>query len=361
MKYRLVLALVVLVLVPFLITFRVSSTPSAPPPSPTTAIADTSGTSLRSLAQKRGVSIGAAVALEPLQNDATYRKVLAREFNVLVPENAMKFAVIHPKRNQYNFAQIDTLVAFAKAHGMQVRGHPLVWHYSLPNWLEKGNFTREELKEILREHIQTVVGRYRGQIAVWDIANEVVTRDGSFVDSIWLREIGPEYLDLAFRWAHEADPKARLYYNEYSAEEISEKSDSVYNFASGMLQRGVPIHGIGLQMHKLVTWSFSSSVADNIKRIGKLGLEVSITEMDISIAEGTGPREERLAKQARIYGDMMRVCLSAPHCKTFAMWGFTDRYTWATSWLGTEGAPLIFDESFRPKGSYKALEEALSR
>ncbi len=358
MKQRLVLALVVLVLVPFLIMFRVSSTSSAPPPS---ATADTSGTSLRSLAQKRGISIGAAVGLEPLHNDATYRKVLAREFNVLVPENAMKFAVVHPKRNQYNFVQLDALVAFAKAHGMQVRGHPLVWHYSLPSWLEKGNFTRDELKAILRDHIQTVMGRYRGQIAVWDIVNEIVTRDGSFVDSIWLREIGPEYLDLAFRWAHEADPKARLYYNEYSAEEISDKSDAVYNLANGMLQRGVPIHGIGLQMHKLVNWSFSSSVADNIKRIGQLGLEVSITEMDISIAEGTGPREERLAKQARVYGEMMRLCLSAPHCKTFAMWGFTDRYTWATSWLGTEGAPLIFDESYRPKASYKALEEALSR
>lgn len=358
MKHRLVLALVVLVLVPFLVMFRVSSTPSAPAPSPT---ADTSGTSLRSLAQKRGINIGTAVGLEPLQNDSTYRKVLAREFNVIVPENAMKFAVVHPKRNQYNFGQLDALVTFAKAHGMQVRGHPLVWHYSLPSWLEKGNFTREELKVILRDHIQTVVGRYRGQIAVWDIANEVVTRDGSFVDSIWLREIGPEYLDLAFRWAHEADPKARLYYNEYSAEEISEKSDAVYNLANGMLQRGVPIHGIGLQMHKLVNWSFSSSVADNIKRIGELGLEVSITEMDISIAEGTGPREERLAKQARLYGDMMRVCLLAPHCKTFAIWGFTDRYTWATSWLGTEGSPLIFDELYRPKGSYKALEEALNR
>ncbi|HAA33445.1 MAG TPA: 1,4-beta-xylanase [Cyanobacteria bacterium UBA8553] len=359
MKHRLVLALVVLVLVPLLITFRVSSTPSASAPSPTAAITDTSETSLRSLAQKRGINIGAAVAMEPFYKDATYRKVLAREFNVLVPENAMKFAEIHPKRHQYNFTQVDTLVAFAKAHDMQVRGHPLVWHYSLPNWLEKGNFTRDELKEILREHIQTVVGRYRGQIPAWDIANEVVTRDGSFVDSIWLREIGPEYLDLAFRWAHEADPKARLYYNEYSAEDMSDKSDAVYNLANGMLQRGVPIHGIGLQMHKLVSWSLVSSVAENIKRIGKIGLEVSITEMDISIAEGTGSREERLAKQAQIYGDMMRVCVAAPHCKTFAMWGFTDRYTWATSWLGTEGAPLIFDESYRPKASYKAIEEAL--
>jgi endo-1,4-beta-xylanase len=111
-----------------------------------------------------------------------------------------------------NLGQVDALINFAKDNNMEVRGHPLVWHYSLPKWINEGNFSRDELIEILRTHIKTLVGRYRGQIPVWDVLNEAINRDGSLRDTIWLRNIGPEYIDMAFQWAHEADPQAKLFY-----------------------------------------------------------------------------------------------------------------------------------------------------
>ncbi len=316
--------------------------------------------SLRTLAEKRGILIGAAVDMRALHSDRTYREVLSREFNAVMPENVMKFAAVHPQPNEYNFAKTDTLIAFAQANNMAVRGHPLVWHYDLPKWLEQGNFTRDQLIAILKEHIQTLVSRYRGQVAIWDVVNEAISRDGSFENTIWLRGIGPEYIDLAFRWAREADPEAQLFYNEYSAEEMGQKSDAVYTLVQGMIQRGVPINGVGLQMHKDIDWSAIPSVTENMQRLTDLGLDVSITEMDIYIKDGIKNKEKALAQQARVYGNMLQGCLSISRCRAFVMCGFSDRYTWATSWRGNQGAPLIFDESFRPKPAYYALKEALS-
>ena len=361
MKYRLFLAVVVFVLVPFLIVFRVSGTPTAPAPPPTPAVETSSSTSLRSLAQKRGFSIGAGVELAPLQNDPNYGSVLAREFNLLVPENAFKFDDLHPKRDRYDFRKLDRFFAFAKANNMLVRGSPLVWHYALPSWLNEGNFTRDELLAIMREHIQTLVSRYRGQVFAWDVVNEALNRDGSLKDTIWLRQIGPEYIDLAYRWTHEADPQARLFYSDYQNEELGRKADAMYTMVKGLLQRGVPIHGVGFQSHRgLKNPPDLESHAKNIKRFGELGVEVQFTELDIKIAEGTGSKEERLAAQARTYGDLLQVCLRAQNCSAFITWGFTDRYTWISGTTGELDAPLIFDKSYQPKPAYNTIKEVLN-
>lgn len=365
MKQRLFVALVVLMLVPLLIVFRVSSTPSAasePSSAPTSAQNSTS-TSLRSLAQKRGIAIGPAVQLAPIQYDSNYRSILAREFNILTAENAMKFEYVHPERDRYNFTEIDALVDFAKANNMQVRGHPLVWHHAQPRWLwmNEDNFTRDELMTILKEHIQTVVGRYRGQIVAWDVVNEAINRDGSLRDTIWLRNIGPEYIDLAFRWAHEADPEARLFYSDYGNDEEGRKPDAMYNMVRELLQRGVPIHGVGLQTHKhLHEPPNLEALAWNIKRHNELGLEVQFTELDVQVMKAKGSMEKRLADQGRVYGDILRVCLAAKSCTAFMTWGFTDRYSWIYDLVGQVEAPLIFDKSYRPKPAYDALKEVLS-
>ena len=354
MKQRLFLALVVLVMVSFSIVFRVDSTP--PTPAPAAEKSD----SLRSIVQKQGFGIGTAVELSQIQKDAKYREVLIREFNLLVPENAWKFNQIHPKRDRYNFTDVDALIDFAKANNMQMRGHPLVWHYSLPQWVEYGNYTRDELIEILRNHIQTVVGRYRGQVAVWDVVNEIINRDGSWRDTIWLRKIGPEYIDMAFRWAHEADPQARLFYGDYSSEEVGQKSDGIYTMVAGMLQRGVPINGIGFQAHLRLDYLPNlDSLAQNFERFNKLGLEVQFTELDITIHDSKGSKEERLAGQARAYADLLRVCRRAQKCTGYVTWGFTDRYTWIANTTGELDAPLIFDQSYRPKPAYEAIKEVL--
>ena len=360
MKYRLFLPLVVCVLMSFLILFRVSATPSAPTSSPTPA-AETSETSLRALAQKRGIGIGTSVNMGPFWNDANYRKVLAREFKILVPENAWKFEFVHPTRDRYEFGQVDTLIKFAQDNNMEVRGHPLVWHYSLPKWIDQGKFSRAELIKILETHVKTLVGRYRGQIPTWDVVNEAINRDGSLRDTIWLRNIGPEYIDMAFQWAHEADPQAKLFYGEYMTEEINQKSDGVYTLVSGLLQRGVPINGVGFQSHLGLSYlPRMDSLAQNFARFNQLGLEVQFTELDMKIQDVKGSLEKRLADQAKAYRDLLQACLQAQKCTALITWGFTDRYTWIADVTGEVEAPLIFDPSYRPKPAYDAIKELLS-
>ncbi|MEQ8974463.1 MAG: endo-1,4-beta-xylanase [Coleofasciculus sp. C1-SOL-03] len=325
------------------------------------AISQPGDITLRSLAQEQNVHIGAAVSINALRNDPTYREVLAREFNMVTPENVMKIKPIHPERDRYDFTAANEIVAFAKAHQMQIRGHTLVWHRSLPDWLTETEWTREELIDILRRHIFTVVSHYRGDIVAWDVVNEAVGGKDSLRKTIWQQGIGSDYVELAFRWAHEADPNALLFYNDYGGEGLGEKSDAIYAFIKDLLEKDVPIHGVGLQMHKSIkNPPKPEDVATNIKRLEELGLEVHITEMDVQIHNGTGTEEERLVKQAKVYQDMLGVCLKAPNCTAFVTWGFTDKFTWIPSFVGQPDLPLIFDKSYRPKPAYQALVEVLS-
>jgi endo-1,4-beta-xylanase len=322
--------------------------------------ASTAATSLRSLAQQRGILMGAAVAIEPLRQERIYREVLAREFSSVTPENVMKFEPIHPARDRYDFTAADEIVAFAKANNMRVRGHVLVWHQQLPQWLTQGTFTRDELMTILRDHIYTVVRRYRGQVFAWDVVNEAIADNGALRDTIWSRTIGPEYIELAFRWAHEADPQARLFYNDYNGEGLGKKSDAIYALIQKLLQRDVPINGVGLQMHVgLKNSPPPTDVSVNIRRLAALALDVHISEMDVKIQDGTGTQAENLAAQAKIYQDMLGVCLSEGSCRAFVLWGFTDKHSWIPGFTGKPDAALIFDKSYRPKPAYNALRERL--
>lgn len=313
--------------------------------------------SLRSYAQKCSLDIGTAVLDKPLMDDSLYARTLAREFSMITPGDVMKFGTVHSKPDIYDFSKADTIVKFAEANGMKIRGHTLVWHYHLPHWLEKGNWSREELIEILREHIFEVVGHYKGQVEAWDVVNEAVSSNGSLRKSIWFRVIGPEYIDMAFRWAHEADPKALLFYNDHSSEILKRKSDAIYKLVRDLKSRGVPIDGVGLQMHiQLTKPPKPQDVAVIIERLSNLGLEVHITEMDVRIKKPF--TDEKLKSQAQIYHDILEVCLAHPNCKAFVMWGFTDRYSWIPHFYSGTGGALIFDESYNPKPSYNALVDA---
>jgi endo-1,4-beta-xylanase len=295
-----------------------------------------------------------------LRDEPLYAETLGREFSMLTPENAMKFGLVHPEPDRYDFTDADLIVDFAEAHDMRVRGHTLVWHNQLPTWLTEGTWTRDKLIDILREHITTVVGHYSGRVAAWDVVNEAVADDGSRRGTIWLRGIGPEYVDMAFLWAHEADPDALLFYNDYAGEGLGPKSDAIYALVQGLVQRGVPIDGVGLQMHVSLRWPPDpEAVAANMARLGALGLAVHVTEMDVRIQDGVGTAEQRLAAQAHVYRVMMGVCLESSACKAFVTWGFTDRHSWIPQFTGHPDAPLLFDESYRPKPAYYAIMEAL--
>jgi endo-1,4-beta-xylanase len=280
---------------------------------------------------------------------------------MVTPENAMKFKPLQPERGRYDFDDADAIVNFAGANGMQVRGHTLVWHHDLPFWITGVKRSRDELMGILREHIHTVVGRYRGRVIAWDVVNEALADDGrSLRDSVWLRGIGPDYIELAFRWAHEADPQARLFYNDFGSEGMNQKSDAVYRLVRRLQERGAPIHGVGLQAHLSVKRGvdFDALVA-NMGRLAALGLAVHITEMDVRIPAPV--TEEKLAAQAGVYRRVLEACLSAPNCGAFVMWGFTDRYSWIPKSYPGTGAPLILDDSYGAKPAYYGLRDVLTR
>lgn len=315
---------------------------------------------LRSVAQQQDVYIGAAVSSKAFRQDTKYREVLAREFNMMTPENAMKWRPLRPSENEFDFDLPDNMVSFAEKNNMKVRGHTLVWHRSVPPWLEEGDFDRSDMISLLREHIQTVVNRYQGKIYAWDVINEGINRRGELRDTIWLRTIGPEYIEMAFRWAHEADPDALLFYNDYGGEETGVKADGIYQLVKELKEKGVPIDGVGLQMHKgLANPPDADEVRDNMKRLADLGMQVHITEMDVRIQNGRGSPSERLRVQGYIYQDMLETCMDAGKCDSFVMWGFTDAYSWIPQFTGNPDAPLIFDEEYEPKPAYRRLMETL--
>lgn len=313
---------------------------------------------LRALAQAAGLHFGTAVDIKPLKTDATYARLLAREFDLVTPENALKFSVVQPERGHFDFTQADALVDFAEAHGMQVNGHVLVWDQQLPDWLMHGHFGPDELKAILREHIQTLVGRYRGRIATWDVAAEAVGEDGQPRETFWSRGIGPDYLALAFRWAHEADPHARLRYNDYGGEGDGIKSDGIYALMAELRQQQVPVDAVGLQMHvSLKDAPRADDVRANMARLAALGLQTDITEMDVML---TLPASRvALVQQAKVYGEMLGACLAVPQCRSFSTWGESDRYSWVPEFFPGRGAALLFDADARAKPAYFSVRQVL--
>lgn len=317
--------------------------------------------SLRTLAHEHGLAIGAAVAMEPLLNDPTYSTLVAREFSSLSPENAMKFELLQPQRNQFQFAAADALVDFAQAHKMTIYAHVLVWYRRLPDWLVKGHWSRDELKSILKHHIDTVVGRYRGKIAAWDVVNEAVNMEGTGLrDDFWRQGIGPDYIDLAFEWAHAADPDAKLFYNDFGGEALGRKSDQIYQLVKGLRDRGVPIHGVGLQSH-FKLWKLPSlkDIAANVQRLSDLGLDVEFTELDLRVHKAWGSQTDKLNRQAQVYQQITNLCLTAPRCRGITTWGVSDQWSWVRFVLQQPDAPLLFDQNYQPKPAYFAVAQAL--
>jgi endo-1,4-beta-xylanase len=327
---------------------------------------------LRLAAEHAGILVGAAVRPAQLSEPA-YSETLAREFNMLEPEDALKWEVLRPDPQSFDFSQADRIVDFAFRHNMKVRGHTLVWHRQLPHWLSNGNYTPGERSKLLETHIKTVVGHYRGKIFAWDVVNEAFDEGqnvGKQRSTIWydrpgigLAGNGPAYIARCFRWAHEADPNALLLYNEAEAEEVNPKSDEIYAMARSFIRDGVPINGVGLQMHIGNLRPNIASISANIARFTALGLQVHITEMDMALpVDSTGNASpDDLEFQAEIYGQIASACLCHPGCTAIQTWGFTDKYSWIGSHSKhTQGAALLFDSNYHPKPAYDALLQVLS-
>jgi endo-1,4-beta-xylanase len=315
---------------------------------------------LKEQAEKKNLLIGSAVRYDPLMEEENYQETLKEEFNIITVENEMKFSAIHPEPYVYNFRKADEIVDFANENNMKVRGHTLVLR-SLPDWLTKGNYSKQEVITILKSHIQTVVSQYRGKVFAWDVVNEAFTDDGEYRDNFWLRKIGPEYIKFAFQWAHEADPDALLFYNDYSNEEINNKSNAIYEHIKKLKDKGIPVHGVGFQMHTDINNEYNyQSIQENMKRLSELNLQVHITELDIKLQDSHLSLQKRGEKQTKLYGDILSTCLTATNCKALVMWGFTDKHSWIPEQTKLEDYPHIFDSDYKPKPSYDELNDILS-
>lgn len=313
-----------------------------------------SGTRLRARAYSLGKYIGYASADDfwTYSDTASYQATAGAEFNILTPENELKWEVTEATQNVFDFSTGDQHVQFARNNGMIVHGHNLAWGQSNPSWLTGGSWTPTTLTNVLYNHIDHVVGHYVGQIQIWDVVNEPIN-----TASIWNNVIGSTYVDLALRRAHAADPDAILLINEYGAETVNSTSNSLYTMCQSLVNAGSPLGGVGFEMHIDESGIDYSSFATNIARFAALGLGIYITEMDVRIP--SSPSAGDLATQATIYQNVLTTCLQQPAFRSFQMWGFTDNYSWIPSNFPGLGAALPFDTTYTAKPAYFALQGAL--
>jgi endo-1,4-beta-xylanase len=325
--------------------------------------------SLREAANSSDILVGAAVR-PSLFSEPAYTETLAHEFNMVEPEDVMKWWVVRRNAGAFDFHEGDEVVRFAQVHGMKVRGHCLVWDHDNPEWLAKGHFTPAELSHVLQEHIATVMKHYAGPVFAWDVVNEALDETGQLKDSPWYNQPGiglagkgTAYVEQAFRWAHEADPRALLFYNDNGGEGLNRKSDAIYAMVKDFKRRGVPIAGVGLQMHISQPDLDTAAIAANIARLTALGVQVHITELDVSLpVDSSGEaRKEDLQRQAEVYRGVVRACLQSHGCTAIQTWGFADKYSWIGSHShGTRGAALPFDRAYKPKPAYDAMLQEIS-
>jgi endo-1,4-beta-xylanase len=309
---------------------------------------------LGSAAAKSGRYFGAA--LDPgAFDEKPYRELAAAQLTSVTPENAMKWESVEPLRGEFHWDEADALIAFAKAHRQKVRGHTLVWHSQLPPWLSQGQFSRQELRDLMVAHIAAEAGRYKGAIYAWDVVNEPFADDGEWRESIWYEAMGPDYVAIALRAARAADPDARLYINDYGVETDGPKMQALYDLVGSLKRDGVPIDGVGLQSH-FVVGSTPADLPVVMAKFASLGVDVAVTELDLRIRLPAG--KPSLLTQADDYGDVVRACRETPRCVGVTTWGITDDRSWIPSFFSGYGAALPFDEAYKPKPAVAAMIEA---
>lgn len=315
--------------------------------------------------------MGVAVSARSLKTDEA--KLIVSEFNSVTPENSMKMGPIHPKEDEYNWKDGDSIAAFAQRNSLKMRGHTLCWHQQAPRWMfvdSKGDtVSKEVLLQRLKDHITTVVKRYKGTIYAWDVVNEAISdsRNEYLRNSQWLRICGEEYIAKAFQWAHEADPDALLFYNDYN--EISPvKREKIYKLVKGLKDAGVPIHGVGLQGHWAVNEPSAGQLDSTLKRFSELGLKLHITELDISVypkehdarekkpedlnTDFTTVKENQQIEKYKTLFELFRKYNNAITSVTF--WNISDRDSWLDNFpvRGRKDYPLLFDKDLKPKKAY---------
>jgi endo-1,4-beta-xylanase len=334
---------------------------------------------------KQDFLIGAAINQSQFEGNSPNEAAIATaQFDTISPENVLKWQSVHPNPGKFDFTDADQYVAFGQKNHMFIIGHNLIWHNQTPDWVfqdDQGNpISRDALIARMRNHIFTVVGRYKGKIGGWDVVNEALNEDGSLRDSPWRKIIGDDYLVLAYQFAHEADPTAQLYYNDYSLDNVPKREGAI-RLIKNLQAHGVKIYGIGLQEHDKMDWPATNQLDETISAFSALGIKVMITELDIDLlpaatqsdgaevsmraaaSAGLNPYANGLPadmeqKLAQRYADLFTVFVA--HRNDIArvtFWGVTDANSWLNNWPvpGRSSYPLLFDRDGRPKPAFAAV------
>jgi len=319
-------------------------------------------TTLRQAAQGKHFYMGSAVNAGTLHSGETlYNQTLTAQYNLVTAENGCKWGATEPQRGRFDYSQCDTVYNYAKSAGSVFRGHNLCWGEGNPSWLQNGGLSPADKRAALTNHIQNVIKRYTDVVG-WDVVNEAVSDSGTNVlkPTVWYPDV-PDYIDVAFTTARAANPNVKLFYNDYNIASSTgwsaAKSQKVYDMVKSMKQRGIPIDGVGLQLHIDLTYDLVDGVRQNMQRLADLGLEIHITELDIGCAQGTcsGWDTQKAQQQANLYVALLKVCMAQPKCTNFETWGFTDKHTWRN----TDEHPLPFDENYKGKPAFTSMLQTL--
>ncbi|MFO1201001.1 MAG: endo-1,4-beta-xylanase [Burkholderiaceae bacterium] len=333
------------------------------------ALGDATSGDLRTIGAEAGREIGVAVEPNEVMADPAYDAALDAEATSLTAENAMKWGPIHPAPDTWVFGPADAVVALAEARRQRVRGHTLVWGaLQLPAYVESAS-DAASLRTLMAEHVSTVVGRWAGRIAQWDVVNEPLagvldppTADG-LDDNVFRRLLGPGYVAEALHLARAADPAAKLFVNENGIEVPGPRQDRFFTLVQELLAAGAPLDGVGFQAHlgliPLGTYPDRDTIAASLRRFADLGLTVELTELDVTLVFRPGDLPSRLAFQGGYYRDVTAACGSVPACSGVTTWGLSDAHTWLRSFFGFTDWPLPFDDDWRRKRAYFGMRAAL--
>ncbi|MBN2738026.1 MAG: endo-1,4-beta-xylanase [Spirochaetales bacterium] len=316
--------------------------------------------SLKELGAKAGKSIGFEIMnnYNTLYQAETYQEIARREFNILMPDQATHIDCLQPSQGNFNWQQTDRLLMFARQNNLKVHGQNLTYQPASPSWLYNIR-NRDLLISAMYKHIDTVLRYFKTKIFAWNVIDEAFNEDGSLRANFLLNTIGPDYFDLFFQRAREADPELILIYDDYNIEEIGPKSNGVYRMIKSMVERDIPIDAVGIQMHLTEKGIDYESFARNMSRFADLGLEIWITEMDVRI--NPMPSITELENQAEIYRQIVTKVMAEPACKVLQFCGITDRYSWVPSTFPETGAPLLWDDEYEPKPAYYAVHDVLAK
>jgi len=306
---------------------------------------------IASRARKKGLDIGTAFASDIYDPEGQKR---IKDFaNVLVAENICKWTYVHPNARFWNWNEIDDAVNFAEKNKINMKWHTLFWHQQIPPFLSSLK-TKEDAEKMIEDYISSIMQRYKGRIKYYDVVNEMFEEDGSFRHSLWYNLMGDDFIPYALKVARAQDPSAKLYLNEYNNENMGyAKSEAMYNYVKKLVDDGVPIDGIGMQLHLASDEPFNKeSIRENVRRYGKLGIEVSFSEVDVRIPDTKFNDEQELKRQSDIYTGLLDIALTEPNVKSYLVWGMYDKTNWVPTLYPSYGNACVFDIKNNKKQVY---------